>query len=169
MRDRCTENQGIPLPSLVAQLRAGCETVARLQGGSAHYHEQCAIFRDFARTEGFLLSQAPSELSTAPDEEGNEHQVWFRPADASFLKATWPGFFGLLVVHRHDEEPAASPAQAGTPSASTEISPTLIRRGNSSPQIPIGAISSSCRMDCSPPSISASNPSPTPSSPSSKI
>lgn len=111
MCDRCRTVAERPLEVLVAQLRASCEAAARLQGGTAHYHEQCAIFRDFARAEGFLLdhNQSPDELSSTPDEEGNEHQVWFRPQAATFLKATWPGFFGLLVVHRHDEEPSASP------------------------------------------------------------
>ena len=27
----------------------------------------------------------------------------------AFLKATWPGFFGLKVIHRPDEDPRASP------------------------------------------------------------
>ncbi|NDG72458.1 MAG: hypothetical protein EBY32_14425, partial [Proteobacteria bacterium] len=41
--------------------------------------------------------------------EGNEHQVWFRESHGTFLKATWPGFFGLRVVYRPDVESKASP------------------------------------------------------------
>jgi len=102
---------GVTLPSLVKQLRASCRTIARFQGGPAHYLEQLAIFRDCARAKGFLFdhAQTPSELSTPPDEEGNEHQIWYQPETSTFLKATWPDFFGMLVVHRPDEEPTASP------------------------------------------------------------
>ena len=35
--------------------------------------------------------------------------MWFQPESLSFFKATWPDHFGMLVVHRHDEEPQASP------------------------------------------------------------
>jgi hypothetical protein len=48
-------------------------------------------------------------LSRAPDDEGNEHQVWFRPDAHTYLKVTWPDFFGLLVLCRPDEEERASP------------------------------------------------------------
>jgi len=100
---------GIPLPALVTQLRRRCEADSRLQAGSTSYHEELAIFREFAETNKWLLSEAPAELSCTPDDEGNEHQVWFQPESLSFLKATWPNHFGMLVVHRHDEEPQASP------------------------------------------------------------
>ena len=55
------------------------------------------------------LASQPSQLTRAPDDEGNEHQVWFDTRSRSYLKATWPGFFGMRVVHRQDEEPKASP------------------------------------------------------------
>ena len=35
--------------------------------------------------------------------------MWFLPESASFLKVTRPDFFGLLVVHRPDEDERASP------------------------------------------------------------
>lgn len=111
MRDRCTENQGIPLPPLVAQLRESCDASARLHGGTTHYIEELCIFRAYAAEQDLFLAptQAPQELSLPPTAEGNEHQVWFREDSAIFLKATWPDHFGMKVVHRHDDEPAASP------------------------------------------------------------
>jgi hypothetical protein len=51
----------------------------------------------------------PDELNRPPDEEGNEHQVWFLPDTETVLKATWPDFSGLLVVRRPHEERKASP------------------------------------------------------------
>lgn len=104
-----SKTSGIPLPQLVASLRSSCEAAARLQGGFTYYAEELGIFRRFARENKLFLNQVPAELARAPDDEGNEHQVWFCPQSSTFLKATWPNHFGMLVVHRHDEEPAASP------------------------------------------------------------
>lgn len=100
---------GIPLQALVAELRSRCEAASRFQGGSTGYHEELGIFRAYAEEAGILLAEPPPELNRPPDEEGNEHQVWYLPADKVFLKATWPDFFGMLVVHRADEDPKASP------------------------------------------------------------
>ncbi|MDP3849829.1 MAG: hypothetical protein Q8Q59_04940 [Luteolibacter sp.] len=100
---------GIPLETLVAELRSRCETVARLQGGSTYFHEELGIFRAHAKEHGLVLQAAPDELNRAPDDEGNEHQVWFQQDSQTYLKATWPDFFGLLVVHRPHEEHKASP------------------------------------------------------------
>lgn len=100
---------GIPLEASVDELRRRCEAVARLQGGSTYYQEELGIFRNFAEENGFFLADPPPELSRTPDEEGNEHQVWFDRNSATYLKATWPDFFGLLVIHRHDEDAKASP------------------------------------------------------------
>ena len=101
--------QGIPLPALVVELRCRREAVSRLQGGASYFHEDLGIFRKLAEEQGFLLRDAPDFLSTPPDDEGNEHQVWFQPEARAVLKATWPDFFGLLVIHRTNEEPKASP------------------------------------------------------------
>jgi len=100
---------GIPLKALVAELRSRCETVARLQGGSTYFHEELGIFRAYAKEHGLVLQAAPVELNQTPDDEGNEHQVWFQQESKTYLKATWPDFFGLLVVHRPHEEHKASP------------------------------------------------------------
>lgn len=100
---------GIPLQALVAELRSRCEAVPCLQGGSTNYHEEFGIFRCYAEASGLFLAEAPSDLSRPPDDEGNEHQVWYRPLTKDVLKATWPDFFGMLVIHRPDEEPKASP------------------------------------------------------------
>lgn len=101
--------EGIPLQTHVAELRRRCEAATRVQGGPPYYLEEVRIFRDYAHACGLFLSQRPEELSRPPDDEGNEHQVWFRPEKASFLKITWPDFFGMRVLHRLDEEERASP------------------------------------------------------------
>ncbi|MEP2775874.1 MAG: hypothetical protein ABJQ29_13825 [Luteolibacter sp.] len=93
---------GIPLEAHVAELRGRCEAVARLQGGSTYFREELGIFRDYAKESGLILPHPPSGLSRPPDDEGNEHQVWYLEECASFLKATWPGFFGLHVIHRQN-------------------------------------------------------------------
>ncbi|MGJ8642606.1 MAG: hypothetical protein ACSHX9_04290 [Luteolibacter sp.] len=100
---------GITLPALVAELRSRCEAVSRLQGGTTYYQEELGIFRSLAEEKSLYLDQAPPELSQPPDEEGNEHQVWYPKESRLVVKATWPDFFGMLVVHRFDEEPMASP------------------------------------------------------------
>jgi len=100
---------GIPLQAHVEELRRRCEAVARLQGGSTYFHEELGIFRAYAEETGLFLAEAPGDLSRPPDDEGNEHQVWFAPDSETYLKATWPDFFGLLVVHRPHEEHKASP------------------------------------------------------------
>lgn len=100
---------GITLPALVAELRSRCEAASRFQGGSTYYQEELGIFRNLAEEKSLYFDSPPPELSCAPDEEGNEHQVWYRRASDTFIKATWPDFFGMLVVHRPDEEPMASP------------------------------------------------------------
>ena len=100
---------GITLEAHVDELRGRCEATCRFQGGSTYHIEEVGIFRQYAKENGLFLATAPPELSRPPDDEGNEHQVWFDPASHTYLKATWPDFFGMLVIHRHDEEPAASP------------------------------------------------------------
>jgi hypothetical protein len=100
---------GIPLKAHVEELRSRCEAASRLQGGSTYYHEELGIFRIYAEETGLFLQSPPAELSRPPDDEGNEHQVWFIPEAEAFIKATWPDFFGLLVIHRPNEEHKASP------------------------------------------------------------
>ncbi len=100
---------GIPLKAHVEELRSRCEAVSRLQGGSTYYHEELGIFRSYAEESGLYLAEPPPELSRPPDDEGNEHQVWYLAGTETVLKATWPDFFGLLVIHRPNEEHKASP------------------------------------------------------------
>ncbi|RPJ32901.1 MAG: hypothetical protein EHM17_12105 [Verrucomicrobiaceae bacterium] len=100
---------GIPLQAHVEELRSRCEAASRLQGGSTYFHEELGIFRSYAAEGGLFLRSPPAELSRPPEDEGNEHQVWFIPDSEAFLKATWPEFFGLLVIHRPNEEHKASP------------------------------------------------------------
>jgi len=99
----------IPLQTHVEELRRRCEAISRFQGGSTHYLEETGIFHAYAEEAGLILPSAPAELSRTPDEEGNEHQVWHQTTSDTVVKATWPDFFGLLVIHRPDEEPKASP------------------------------------------------------------
>ena len=100
---------GVSLEAHVDELRSRCEAVSRLQGGSTYLYEEIGIFLEYARGHGLLLESPPEELSRPPDDEGNEHQVWFLRGQGAVLKATWPDFFGLLVVHRPGEENRASP------------------------------------------------------------
>lgn len=100
---------GIPLKTHVEELRRRCEAVSRLQGGATYYTEELGIFRDYASKAGLIIPSPPEELRPPPDEEGNEHQVWYLRDSNTVLKATWPDFFGLLVVHRPHEENKASP------------------------------------------------------------
>ena len=90
---------GIPLEAHVEELRRRCEAVARVQGGSTHYLEEVRIFRAYAAERGLChrSSELP-ELSRAPDDEGNEHQVWFQPETDTYVKVTWSDFFGMLVL-----------------------------------------------------------------------
>jgi hypothetical protein len=93
----------------IEELRRRCEAVSRFQGGITHYLEERGIFQSYAEEVGLILPTPPPELNRAPDEEGNEHQVWHQTTSDTVIKATWPDFFGLLVIHRPDEEPKASP------------------------------------------------------------
>lgn len=101
---------GIPLEAHVQELRRRSEATARLQGGAASYWQEIRLFREYAAERGLacLPDQIP-ELKRAPDEEGNEHQIWFTRDLTRVIKVTWPDFFGLLVLHRPDEEDQASP------------------------------------------------------------
>ena len=100
---------GIPLKAHVEELRSRCEAISRIQGGATYYQEELGIFRNYAEEAGLSISKPPDELNRAPDEEGNEHQVWYLSDGELVLKATWPDFFGLLVIHRPHEEHKASP------------------------------------------------------------
>lgn len=100
---------GIPLEAHVAELRRRREAVARLYDGSTYFREECEIFKQYAQENGCYLAHSPEIINRTPDDEGNEHQVWFDEASASFYKATWPDFFGLLVMQRPHEDDQASP------------------------------------------------------------
>lgn len=102
--------EGVALQAHVEELRRRCEATARVQGGATHYLEEVRIFRTYAAERGLCqLSSALPELSRAPDDEGNEHQVWFQRGTNTYLKVTWPDFFGMLVLYRQDEDERASP------------------------------------------------------------
>lgn len=101
---------GIPLEAHVEELRRRREATARLQGSATHYLEEVRLFRNYAVERGLChLPSALPELTREPDDEGNEHQVWYRRDFNTYLKVTWPDFFGLLVIHRPDEDERASP------------------------------------------------------------
>lgn len=80
---------GVPLKAHVEELRSRCEAVSRLQGGSTYFHEELGIFRAYIEEVGLCLAGPPEELSSPPDDEGNEHQIWYLPALRCVLKATW--------------------------------------------------------------------------------
>ncbi len=87
---------GIPLQALVAELRGRCEAASRFQGGSTSYHEELGIFRTYAEEAGILISEPPPELNRPPDEEGNEHQVWYLAADKFVVSDTHRGNIILM-------------------------------------------------------------------------
>lgn len=99
----------LPLAAHAAELRSRCEAAARLQGGSTYFQEELGIFRAYVEEGGYFIDPAPEALNRPPDDEGNEHQIWFEDIRGTYLKATWPDFFGLLVIHRPAEEQKASP------------------------------------------------------------
>lgn len=100
---------GIPLEAHVAELRRRSKANARLYGGSTYFQEEFDIFREYVYEQGCFVTHPPKSLSRPPDDQGNEHQVWFDEPTASFYKRTWPDFFGLLVMQRPDEDDRASP------------------------------------------------------------
>jgi len=89
----------LPLEACIETLRGRREAVGRLQGGHTHLQEDLRIFNEVANKQVWFLPTAPAERSLPPSDEGNEHQVWFREAYGTFLKATWPDFFGLRMVY----------------------------------------------------------------------
>ena len=105
----CSPIEGIPLEALVEELRSRREAVESVQGSPTHFWEDVEIFRQFSKERELDLQVLPHDLSCPPDAEGNEHQVWFEPETSTFLKATWPCFYGRLVLQRLDEGSQASP------------------------------------------------------------
>lgn len=111
---------GITLPAHVEELRSRCEAVSRLQGGSTYLYEEIGIFNNYVRERGLRLETPPAELSRPPDDEGNEHQVWFLQDEEAVLKVTWPDFFGVPAVH-------SSKNDGNRQSCSSRNFPTLSR------------------------------------------
>ncbi len=95
----------IPLEACVETLRGCIEAVGRFQGGHTHFQEDLRILNEVANEQSWFLPAAPPELSFPPSDEGNEHQVWFRDSSGTFLKATWPGFFGWAFRHNPAYKP----------------------------------------------------------------
>ena len=95
----------IPLEACVETLRGRIEAVGRFQGGHTHFQEELRIFNEVANEQGWFLSSARPELSFPPSDESNEHQVWFRDSSGTFLKATWPRFFGWAFRHNPAYKP----------------------------------------------------------------
>jgi len=104
-----TEASRVALETHVEELRRRCEAACRFSGGHTLYGEEVGIFRDYAGEGAFFYREEPPELNRPPDDEGNEHQVWFLPDLDAYLKITWPDFFGKLVVYSQSDSPDASP------------------------------------------------------------
>lgn len=101
-------NQRSTLQICVEELRRRRQAISGVQEGDTYYAEDLAIFLHYAR-QANLICPAPEEVNLTPDDEGNEHQVWFRKRSNTFLKITWLNFFGMKVLHRVHEERKASP------------------------------------------------------------
>ena len=96
----------IPLEACIETLRGRLEAVSRIQGGHTYYQEELRIFNEVANEQAWFLPSAPPELSLPPSDEGNEHQVWFREAHGTFLKATWPPDFSSAAFStRQNSQP----------------------------------------------------------------
>jgi hypothetical protein len=104
-----TEIKRSTLKALVDELRGRCEAICRIQGGPTYYGEEVAIFSEVAEERKLFLGNSGAELDRPPDDEGNEHQVWFIEDRTAVLKATWPDFFGKLVIYSSSDNPNASP------------------------------------------------------------
>jgi len=101
----------IPLEALADELRGRCEAICRFSGGHTFYWEEVSVFRRFAEENGLFLRNLPKIALQPAQEHGNEHKVWFYADRSKVLKATWPGFFGKLVIYRSGEDFDASPVQ----------------------------------------------------------
>lgn len=101
----------LPLQTHVEELVRRRETVGRFQGGHTSFLEQCRIFETYVEEQGFHFDTGAFGLGRSPDDEGNEHQVWFDEASRFFWKLTWPDFFGLKVLYRQDEDERCSPIE----------------------------------------------------------
>lgn len=111
MPDGChgTENPRCSLEASLAELRRRLGAVGSVSCGHTGYWEELAVFREFAGERGLLPDTPPEALRRPPDDEGNEHQVWYESSTESYLKATWPDFFGKRVVYAPDDSADASP------------------------------------------------------------
>ncbi len=85
-------HQGVPLKTHVEELRCRAQAVASLQGGNPHYVEEVRIFREYAAERSLFVRPTQASVGLPPDEEGNEHQVWFRPEEKKFIKVSCPDF-----------------------------------------------------------------------------
>ncbi len=93
----------------LAELRSRCAAISRLQGSPTYYREDIEIFRTYGKEKNLYLSKESfRELASAPDEEGNEHQVWYLADQGRYLKITWPDFFGLNVIYTSEQDQFAS-------------------------------------------------------------
>lgn len=101
----------ISIQAHVEELGRRVASAGRFQEGHPSYEEQLRIFVEYAEQRGLFLDRKPEEVSRPPDEEGNEHQVWFIGSAGLFVKVTWPDFFGLKVIYRSDEDERSSPIQ----------------------------------------------------------
>ena len=99
----------ITLKACVDELRRRCETISDFQGGDTYYEEDLQLFKQFCQEKDLYFEEIPEELNIEPDEEGNEHQVWFHAPSNRYVKLTWTNFFGLHVLQRNNEEEKASP------------------------------------------------------------
>lgn len=105
--DRQTTS-GLPLPTHLENLESRLQAALRFQAGPAYLTEELGIFSDYAREKKLFLEDLPDSLNRPPDDEGNEHQVYLPEIDR-FLKATWPGFFGVQVIYSSDQDRRSSP------------------------------------------------------------
>lgn len=85
-----TEASRVTLETHVEELRRRCEAACRFSGGNTLYGEELSLFQAYAEEGDFCFNREPREVARAPDDEGNEHQVWFLEGSDQGLRMKAP-------------------------------------------------------------------------------
>jgi hypothetical protein len=101
-------NSGSTLAEHAQRLRERTDAICRFSGGVPTLEEGIEVFRNYCKEVG-IWSSGPAGPLTQPDAFGDEHEVWF--LDEEVVKVTYPDFFGIRVINRHDEDNRCLPCE----------------------------------------------------------